>query len=77
MRPRRLPEHASATGLTVARRVRVRAEELLTDYRTVCSELYARTVSSGPAERREALAAQLRDAEAAVAQLRRELDGLG
>ena len=54
MRPRRLPEHASATGLTVARRVRVRAEELLTDYRTVCSELYARTVSSGPAERREA-----------------------
>ena len=77
MRPRRLPEHASATGLTVARRVRVRAEELLTDYRTVCSELYARTVGAAAAdERRRLLSEELRSAEASVAQLRRELDRL-
>ena len=55
------------------------AEELLTDYRTVCSELYALTVRPGAAaadERRAMVADELRSAEATVAQLRRELDRL-
>ena len=51
-------------------------EELLADYRTVCSALYQRTVSTGAAEHREHLASQLREAEAAVMQLRRELEAL-
>lgn len=55
------------------------AEELLTDYRTVCSELYALTVRPGAAaagQRRKLLDDELRAAEATVAQLRRELDRL-
>ena len=52
-------------------------EELVTDYRALCSELYARTVATSTpraaAERRERLADELRAAEAAVRQLRREL----
>ena len=55
-------------------------EELLTDYRALCSELHAATVGNGApeslAERRERLANQIRAAEAAAEQLRRELQRL-
>lgn len=55
-------------------------EELLTDYSVLCSELHAQTVGSAAPEaldaRRERLTGELRAAEAAAEQLRRELQRL-
>ena len=61
----------------VTNRTVAAGEELLTDYRAVCSELHAMTIRPGAAaaaERRAHLAEQLAAAEASVAQLRRELE---
>ena len=72
-------EAGAFNGYVTTREV-LAGEELLTDYRVLCSELHAQTVGSGApealADRRERLADQLRAAEAAAEQLRRELQRL-